>query len=116
MSIIKIVFPLAIFVFGFDGSVDQFYLMLYIVSTVGMLYTGVLCIYHFHLVVHGNVANESNKKIHIYNLGLKQNVKEVLGERWYLTWILPYITSQLPHNGIIWDTRSSWHLANPKNK
>lgn len=116
MSIIKIVFPLAIFVFGFDGSIDQFYLLLYIVSTVGMLFTGVLCTYHICLILNGNVANESNKKIHIYDLGWKQNIKEVLGERWYLALILPYVKSQLPHNGVVWDTLSSWQYTNFKNK
>ena len=116
MSIVKIIFPLAIFVFGFDGSVDQFYLMMYIVSVVGMLYVGVLCIYHFSLVFNGNVANESNKRIHLYDLGWKQNIKEVLGERWYLTFLLPYTTSQLPHNGVIWDTSSSWQNSNSKSK
>ncbi|XP_050580628.1 probable palmitoyltransferase ZDHHC24 [Bombus affinis] len=116
MSLIKIIFPLAIFIFGFDGSTNQFYLILYIVSAVGMLYTGILCIYHFCLVLNGNIANESNKKIHIYNLGWKQNVKEVLGNRWYLTWTLPYIKSQLPHNGVIWDTSNSWQYTDFKNK
>ncbi|KAK9306708.1 hypothetical protein QLX08_002627 [Tetragonisca angustula] len=46
----------------------------------------------------------------------KQNLKEVLGDRWYLTWILPYIKSQLPHNGIIWDTSNSWLYTNSKSK
>lgn len=116
MSIIKIVLPLAIFVFGFDGSINQFYLLLYIVSAVGMLYTAVLCIYHVSLVLNGNVANESNKKIRTYDLGWKQNIKEVFGERWYLTWVLPYIKSQLPHNGVIWSTSNSWQYTNPKSK
>lgn len=116
MSIVKIIFPLAIFVFGFDGSMDQFYLLLYIVSVVGMLYTGVLCIYHFRLVLKGCVANESNKKIYTYNLGWKQNIKEVFGERWYLTWLVPYIRSQLPHNGVVWDTPDSWYFTNSKTK
>lgn len=116
MSLIKIIFPVAIFIFGFDGSIDQFYLLLYIISVVGMLYTGVLWIYHIRLVLNGTVANESNKKIYTYNLGWCQNIKEVFGEQWYLTWILPYILSPLPHNGIVWDTLSSWHYANSKNK
>lgn len=116
ISLIKIIFPIAIFIFGFDGSINQFYLILYIVSAVGMLYTGVLWIYHICLVFKGNVANENNKKIHIYDLGWKQNIKEVLGDRWYLTWILPYIKSQLPHNGIIWDTSNSWFYTNSKWK
>lgn len=116
MSLVKIIFPVAIFVFGFDGSMDQFYLLLYIVSVVGMLYTGVLWIYHVKLVLSGTVANESNKKIYTYNLGWCQNIKEVFGERWYLTWLLPYILSPLPHSGVVWDNASTWHYANSKTK
>ncbi|XP_066583972.1 probable palmitoyltransferase ZDHHC24 [Prorops nasuta] len=116
MSLIKIIFPLAIFVFGFDGSLEQFYLMLYIVSLIGMLYTGVLLIYHLRLICNGHVANESNKNCYKYNLGFKQNVKEVFGDRWYLTWLAPYINSKLPHNGIVWDTASTWPQNNTKSK
>ncbi|XP_015175722.1 PREDICTED: probable palmitoyltransferase ZDHHC24 [Polistes dominula] len=116
MSIIKIIFPLAIFVFGFDGSIEQFYLLLYIVSVIGMLFTGILCIYHFQLVFNGCVADESNKNKRTYDLGWRQNIKEVLGERWYLTWLVPYIKSQLPHDGITWDTKSQWKMNNAKSK
>jgi len=79
-------------------------------SAVGTLYTGVLCIYHFNLVLKGIVSNESNKKNFMYNVGWKDNIKEVLGERWYLTWLVPYIKSQLPNDGISWD-----HLYSKKN-
>ncbi|XP_029163855.1 LOW QUALITY PROTEIN: probable palmitoyltransferase ZDHHC24 [Nylanderia fulva] len=101
MSIVKMIFPVAIFFFGFDSSIDQFYLLLYVVSLVGTLYTGVLCIYHFNLILRGVVGNESNKKI-TYDMGWKDNVREVFGERWYLAWLLPYIKSQLPHDGVSW--------------
>ncbi|EFN69479.1 Probable palmitoyltransferase ZDHHC24 [Camponotus floridanus] len=102
MSVIKMVFPVAIFFFGFDSSIDQFYLLLYVVSAVGTLYTAVLCIYHFNLILRGVVGNESNKKDFTYDMGWKDNVREVFGERWYLAWLLPYIKSQLPHDGISW--------------
>ncbi|XP_011057177.1 PREDICTED: probable palmitoyltransferase ZDHHC24 [Acromyrmex echinatior] len=78
MSIIKMVFPVAIFFFGFDSSIDQFYLLL------------------------GVVGNESNRKDFTYNMGWKDNIREVFGERWYLTLLLPYIKSQLPHDGVSW--------------
>jgi len=110
MSIFKIIFPVAILFFGFDNSINQFYLLIYVMTAVGTLYTGVLCIYHFNLVLKGIVSNESNKKDFTYNVGWKDNIKEVLGERWYLTWLVPYIKSQLPNDGISWD-----HLYSKKN-
>lgn len=110
MSIIKMVFPVAIFFFGFDSSIDQFYLLLYVVSAVGTLYTGVLCVYHFNLIFKGVVGNESNKKDFTYDVGWKDNIKEVFGEQWYVAWLLPYVKSQLPHDGISWD-----HLCSKKD-
>lgn len=103
MSVVKMIFPVAIFLFGFDSSVEQFYLLLYVVSAVGTLYTGVLCVYHFNLVLRGVVGNESNKKDFTYDMGCwRDNVRQVFGERWYLAWMLPYIKSQLPHDGVSW--------------
>ncbi|XP_014474157.1 PREDICTED: probable palmitoyltransferase ZDHHC24 [Dinoponera quadriceps] len=101
-TIIRMVFPMMIFFFGIDMSIDQFYLVLYVVSFVGTLYTGVLCIYHFNLILRGVVSNESNKRNYTYDMGWKDNIKDVFGERWYLTWFLPYIKSQLPHDGTSW--------------
>ncbi|XP_034941961.1 probable palmitoyltransferase ZDHHC24 [Chelonus insularis] len=108
LSIIKIIFPLAIFVFGFDDSWDQFYLMLYIVSVVGMCFTGALLVYHLLLVFSGHVAHEKDKKINKYDMGWKQNIKEALGEKWYIVWLFPYIKSDLLHNGLNWNVSPLW--------
>ncbi|XP_012273767.1 probable palmitoyltransferase ZDHHC24 [Orussus abietinus] len=115
-SIVKIVFPLAIFVFEFDNSMEQFYLMLYIVSIVGMLFSGVLCVFHFRLVFIGCVADESNKQIYTYSLGWKRNILEVFGERWYLTFLLPYVHSKVPSDGITWEISSVQNKDNNKTK
>ena len=114
MSLVKIVFPLAIFLFGFDPSIQQFYLMLYIVSVIGMCFTGVLCIYHFHLVLIGSVSNERTKGNYKYNLGWRQNIKQVFGDKWYLTWIMPYVSSKLSHSGISWYTSKTWNQESAK--
>ncbi|KAK0078949.1 hypothetical protein PV326_009051 [Microctonus aethiopoides] len=112
---LKIIFPLAIFVFGFDDSWEQFYLMLYIVSVVGMCFTGALCIYHFHLMITGSVAYERNHGNHKYNLGWRHNIEDALGKRWFITWLFPYINSQLVNDGLLWNTNSSW-MNNSKNR
>lgn len=106
MSLLKIVFPLAMFAFGFDPSVKQFYLMLYIVTAVGMCFTAVLAYYHFNLVLSGHVANEKSKGVRKYSLGWMKNVVEVFGDKWYLTWIVPYVKSDLTHDGVSWRTKN----------
>ncbi|XP_063978418.1 probable palmitoyltransferase ZDHHC24 [Diachasmimorpha longicaudata] len=107
MSIVKLIFPLASFAFGLDYSTDQLYLMLYVISIVGMGFTGTLSVYHFQLVFTGAVAHERVKKNSKYDLGWRENVKNVFGERWYLTWILPYFESKLVGDGITWRTADS---------
>lgn len=116
MTIIKLVFPVAIFIFGFDGSINQFYLMLYIVTVIGMLFTGALFFYHFNLVLNGCTSNESNKNNLIYHLGWKENIKDVFGEKWYWTWILPYVPSKLPQDGVFWKRNTRRNMNYSKSK
>ncbi|XP_058815230.1 probable palmitoyltransferase ZDHHC24 [Topomyia yanbarensis] len=98
-SLVKIAFPLAMLVV--DTSTKQYYLLVYLINMVGMFMTGVLLIYHGRLILSGTVVHERN--FHDYNLGWLENIRMVLGKRWYLTWLSPFLQSELPHNGIDWD-------------
>ena len=68
------------------------------------------------LIHSGTTTFESNRRIHNYNLGWKQNWVEVLGRNWRLALIWPGAKSVLPHNGVEWDTRETWRLEAPKNR
>lgn len=48
----------------------------------------------------GQTQHEHKKHIKVYNMGLRNNVREVLGRRWFLALLLPWIPSQLPGAGI----------------
>ncbi|XP_058445975.1 probable palmitoyltransferase ZDHHC24 [Malaya genurostris] len=98
-SVMKIVFPLAMLMI--DISTKQYYLVIYLINMVGMCFTGVLLIYHGKKMLSGTVVHESNSKD--YDLGRLENVRMVLGKRWHLTWLSPFLESELPHNGINWD-------------
>ncbi|XP_044007530.1 probable palmitoyltransferase ZDHHC24 [Aphidius gifuensis] len=108
LSIIKFIFPFAIFAFGFDDSMEQLYLMFYIVCVIGMIFTGVLSVYHVHLILSGSVAHEKSKNITKYNNGWRDNIIQVFGDKWYLTWITPFIKSTLPHDGTNWPPSATW--------
>lgn len=108
LSIIKIIFPLAIFVFGFDDSMEQLYLLFYILSTVGMIFTGVLSVYHIKLLICGSVGHEKTKNDTRYNEGWRENIKQVFGDKWYFAWFIPYVQSKLPHDGIFWTSSVRW--------
>ncbi|XP_055547972.1 probable palmitoyltransferase ZDHHC24 [Wyeomyia smithii] len=99
-SVVKIVFPLAMLMI--DTSTRQYYLVIYLINMVGMLFTGVLLIYHGRLIISGAVVHERNSRD--YNLGRLENIRMVLGEKWYLTWLTPFMGSELPHNGVNWDS------------
>lgn len=40
----------------------------------------------------------------LYNLGVMENVRMTLGRRWYLVWMHGFVESELPHDGIHWET------------
>lgn len=99
-SVFRLMFPLAmIFV---DMSEIQVHLMLCVVVVIGGVFTGVLLYYHVDLMLMGAITYEKNKNIRIYDIGKKPNIVEVLGERWYLVWLSPFVDSKLPNDGINW--------------
>uniref|UniRef100_U5EV60 Palmitoyltransferase n=1 Tax=Corethrella appendiculata TaxID=1370023 RepID=U5EV60_9DIPT len=99
-SFVKIIFPLAMLMI--DTSVKQYYLVIYLINMIGMFFTGVLLIYHGRLILNGAVVHE--RKSPEYNLGKWENLKMVLGERWYFALLSPFMESRLPHNGVNWET------------
>lgn len=99
VTAVKMIFPLMMFVI--EVTSGNSYLLLYELNLIGMGISLLLLIYHGNIVLDGAVAHE--RKNPLYNLGWKQNLKMVLGERWYLVWISPFIESKLPHDGIHWE-------------
>lgn len=116
LSIIKVIFPLAIFLFGFDGSIEQFYLLIYIVNFIGMLFAAVLCFYHYDMILKGIVSYENSKNLYDYDIGFKNNIIEVLGYNWIAALFNPYVKSILPHDGIDWNDFTTIRKNNTKNR
>lgn len=115
-SLFKFIFPLLILMSGMDISWDQVAIFFWSVHVAALLLTSVLLVYHVRLIHCGTTTFESNRRIHNYNLGWKQNWIEVLGRNWKLAVVWPGAKSRLPHNGVEWDTRDSWRLEAPKNR
>lgn len=97
--LLKCVFPLAMFLF--EMSLHQSYLMLYVILLIGAVFTGFLLFYHGRVVWRGAVVHERGSAL--FSLGSKRNIEMVFGKRWYWTWVSPFLSSELPHNGIHWD-------------
>lgn len=102
---VRLLFPLAmVFV---DLSQGQFYLFLYVIIVIGGIFTGVLLYFHINIILRGMITYEKNHNITLYDMGRKRNIEEVLGNRWYLTWISPFIVSDLPGDGINWPVQDT---------
>lgn len=104
-SIVKIIFPLATLFVEFTQ--EQMYIFFVLIVTIGGIFTGVLFYYHCDLIIRGIITHEKRNKLNEYDLGIKRNIQMALGERWYLVWVSAFITSKLPHEGIVWDTKQS---------
>ncbi|KAL1456419.1 hypothetical protein WDU94_001150 [Cyamophila willieti] len=108
--LLKVFFPLAFLVFGLDTSTNHVYLVIFIVVLVGSLVSLLLLIYHLTLIQCGVLTFEKNRKLKGYNLGLKANIEQVFGTRWYLVWLGPFVESPLPSNGAKWDLTMDKHV------
>lgn len=97
ITFIKIIFPLAMFMF--EGSTMQYYLLMYIINLIGSVFTGFLLYYHVRNMWRGSITHEAVRQ---FDLGPWNNIQMVLGKRWRLTWISPFLQSQLPFDGIDW--------------
>lgn len=96
-TFLKIIFPLAMF--AMDASTGQYYLLIYLINMVGGLFAGLLLFYHIRNLLSGRLTHEKTKQ---YDFGRWENIKIVYGERWYWTWLSPFVHSPLPTDGIEW--------------
>ncbi|XP_011192711.2 probable palmitoyltransferase ZDHHC24 [Zeugodacus cucurbitae] len=99
LTAIKIVFPM--FMFCIDVSRQNFYLLIYMLNIITSAYSIVLIAYHAPFILRGGKECEREPKR--YDLGVRRNLEMVLGKRMNMTWISPFIQSDLPHDGIHWE-------------
>lgn len=97
ITIFKIIFPVAMFMF--ETSIYQYYLLMYLLNMIGATFTGFLIFYHLRNVWRGCLTHESLRQ---FDLGPMENIRMVFGVRWYLTWLAPFVQSDLPFDGIDW--------------
>lgn len=108
LVLIKFLLPLVAIVLDFNA--ETVYVCFIMINVIVLIFSGILFFFHLNNILRGRVTPERSTytKGFIYNRGWKLNLIEVFGVRWYLTWISPFIHSQLPGNGI------EWHINNKK--
>lgn len=85
----------------FEASVYQYYLLMYLLNMIGAAFTGFLLFYHLRNVWRGCLTHESLRQ---FDLGPINNFRMVFGQRWYLSWLSPFVQSDLPFDGIDWQS------------
>ncbi|XP_050439764.1 probable palmitoyltransferase ZDHHC24 [Adelges cooleyi] len=93
-----------IYVYMYQSMTEgQVFVFLLTVNTSAVLFTTLLLTFHLEKVIGGLVARDkySERK---YDVGMIGNLETVFGRQWKLTWISPFVESNLPHDGLDWDS------------
>lgn len=102
-SLFQVVFPVMFLLLGIDKTMNHCLTMMLVLNAVGLVISGLLLHFHLRLLYRGTVSYEYTKNNFQYNVGLKENIVNTLGTRWYVAWISPFINSPLARNGVDWD-------------
>jgi palmitoyltransferase len=92
----------------FLGYYDVYVFWITAMTTVGSL---MLFLFSWLLqiqiaqITRGQTKYEREKGIEAYNRGWRRNWVDVLGTRWFLAWLCPWIPSPLEGNGLEFITR-----------
>lgn len=113
-SIFKIIFPLA--TLFMEWTENQLFVFYVIIVLLGGAFTGTLFYFHVDLMFKGLVTYERHLSKSKYDRGYLNNTKLVLGEKWYLVLLSPWIVSELPCDGINWSKfvtdKVNWIMTN----
>ena len=93
--------PFVMLILGYSSGYQFYVLFIAGVSVFSLLlFTGLLYL-QARLIIKGQVTYERKRGITEYDLGLLENMKDILGEKWYIAWLSPFIPSPLPGDGVV---------------
>ncbi|XP_044733058.1 probable palmitoyltransferase ZDHHC24 [Chrysoperla carnea] len=84
----------------FDDLATQIIVAIFLIVGLGSGVCIAMSVFYFDLIRKGQVNIESRRKNTKYDLGFKENLRQVFGELWYVAWLSPIIPSKLPGDGI----------------
>ncbi|XP_061461784.1 probable palmitoyltransferase ZDHHC24 isoform X2 [Rhineura floridana] len=86
------------------------------VCVVGFLFCTGFLLFHGLLALRGQTTKEWFEEDRQYDLGWQGNLRDVLGERWLFVWLVPFIASPLPGDGITFQTKCPRTEPLPKSR
>ncbi|KAF0313988.1 putative palmitoyltransferase ZDHHC24 [Amphibalanus amphitrite] len=116
LSLLQLVMPTAMLVFGLDVSPKQLYAFLFTLDLIGFLFVLALLLYHGQGALRGATNYEKVHRQFQYDLGWKENLRQIFGTRWYLAVLSPAVHSPLPSDGISFTTAEQWRLEGDKHR
>lgn len=99
-KILSILFPHVGLFFGYT---DGYTFAIFALTTIGLVWTWMfLWLLKIQIAQIKSCQTQYEKKMQIvkYDIGWKNYIVEVFGDRWYLVWLCPWIQSPLPGDGI----------------
>lgn len=102
------VFPLVMFVVGVFDFYKTYVVLISFVCTLFSLMLSGLAIWHTKHVRHNMTAIERLQGNQSYDLGLTENLRQIFGQKWRVSWISPFISSPLPGGGLEFPTKESY--------
>lgn len=85
------------------GAINLWGVLVATLHTLGLatlLMVSYLLLIQAKAICQGQTQYEMKHNIHDYNLSLRQNIVDVLGRRWKVAWISPFIMSPLTGDGL----------------
>lgn len=113
LSLVKLIFPLFAWMLGFTTVTNMLLSAMLLLCVAAMCSMVALLGYHLKNLYHGQITHESSHKIFIYDLGWKENIRQVFGDRWRIAWLSPWIPSELPCDGLEFPLATDYE--NPKD-
>nr|XP_020669038.1 probable palmitoyltransferase ZDHHC24 [Pogona vitticeps] len=114
-TILLLVLPWLMLLMGQVDIVAFCYAFVTDACVVGFLFSTGFLLFHSLLAVRGQTTKEWFEGDRQYDMGWRDNLREVLGERWYLVWFLPFLASPLPGDGITFKTKGPGAESPPRS-
>lgn len=98
-------FPIIFLLIGHISFRTAVFCFISVIDVAGCLFSLGLLLYHMSLILSNQTVFERSRRIPSYDLrDWKVNLRESLGEKWFLIWLSPFLPSRLPRDGITFPT------------
>ena len=107
-SLFTMFMPIFAWLFGLTETFKFSVAFISSTCVFGFLLLATLLVYHGINILNGQSTHERANGIREYNCGWKENMRQVFGVRWYISWFLPFVDSPLPGNGLEFPKKTSF--------